>query len=354
LEYITRKTLYFLGFIIIIFMMSSEGFAGEITNPYIKRRIREFGIKIVPNESGFTMKSSPADDATVIYHHQKPTRDIEHTEFYIVDQINIDTPGDPDKTQNDVPAGWHLVAKQTIYSAIPGWVKDGTFMFYKEYVASEKERTVRELAQKRDVEKQKKEEELSELYNEVKVIKSRIPKHLANKYGFKDIPFGSPHLIVKKILQLEYGSKNLLFDDDNKYIWLKCFSLGQEEVGVTFFFDHNKEFYSFEFKGDGRTANYIDTLVYSDGQYLNSVFKNKYGNPQKCIKAPNIFHIKTGFVTYLCKWNYKEMEIFTGFNTYEFKYYAIGYVGSKKMTLSYEKYLKTLKDRGVINGTKRF
>jgi len=177
-----KNTHRFIFLFIILLLIISTVYAEEITNPYIKRRIREYGVKIVPEENKFTMRSSPTDDADILYSHKKTDTGVEYSEFYVVDQVNINTPRGPNETQNIVPPGWHLVAKQTIASALIGWVKNDSFSLYKDVIA--KERRARE----REQDARKKEEEARAVAL-INTFEEKKNKHKLMHKSFKGFSF---------------------------------------------------------------------------------------------------------------------------------------------------------------------
>ena len=132
------------------------------------------------------------------------------------------------------------------------------------------------------------------------------------------------------------------------------YNLGEIKVDVYFWFDHNDKFYSFNFTTKEATANYIETKVHEPGEYLTNVFKVKFGKPSKCYSPPNILGVEQGSVTYLCKWEHRDLEIFTGITANNMNYYATGNVISKNMEKKYIEYKKQKKSKGAVKGSESY
>lgn len=177
----------------------------------------------------------------------------------------------------------------------------------------------------------------------------------ANAPGFQDIPFGTSYAEVKTRLIKAYGESALYppTDDDSDYIWIRDFEFGDYEASVTLFFDHKSRLYAFKIQLSEHTANYFKTSLMDDAKYINQVFINKYGKPSNSYK-PHFFNVESGYTSYLSKWNKKDLTIYTGLSTYEFKYYALGYVGSKKMIAEHNKFLKNEKINSAKKAVEKF
>lgn len=180
-------------------------------------------------------------------------------------------------------------------------------------------------------------------------------------YGFQDIPFGASYEEVyeglKKIHANQRGSLDISYYV-HKYgdlIKFDNFNLGNKYVIVMFYFDHNKKFYGFDFKTDGKTADYLNS-AYTDGEYLTDIFKNKYGVPSQCYTPSKlkILTIEAGRILFLCKWQHKDLEIYTGFTTESFKTYATASVTSKKLQNEYNSYKKQQENKSIKDGAKKF
>ena len=174
------------------------------------------------------------------------------------------------------------------------------------------------------------------------------------QYGFKDIPFGATYDEVHKKVEKDYGYGNLITPDITKrYLFMDYYELGSLVVEVTFLFDHDQKFYGFFFSTNSKTADKFEPEVIADTNHLNEIFKKKFGNPSQCYK-PEFFSIKHGYVSYLCVWNHKDLDIFTGFKTFEARYSGVGYVKLKKMDKAYQDYLKKEKKESINEGVKQF
>ena len=208
--------------------------------------------------------------------------------------------------------------------------------------------------------------------------------YATDQYGFKNIPFGASYeQVYKKAKTIQYKSdleqfnnraslKDFGFKDwkvietsnrmhlvalkSRKLIALinNIYNLGEIKVDVYFWFDHNGKFYSFNFSTKEVTANYIETKVHEDGGHLNNVFKAKFGEPSKCYSPPSVLGIEQGRVTYLCKWEHRDLEIFTGITVNDMNYYATGSVISKNMEKQYIEYKKRKKSKGAVKGDESF
>lgn len=150
----------------------------------------------------------------------------------------------------------------------------------------------------------------------------------AGKYGFNDLDFGETKERVVSYLKEKYNEENVM--DSENYVWLYNFQLGDEIVNVTFFFDNNSKLYSFQFSTEKVGADEFKYQLRDDAIYLNTVFKNKFGKPSKTY-SPNFFSVDSNSVSYICKWNNKDYDIYTGITAYEFQYYAVAVVTSRKM-----------------------
>jgi hypothetical protein len=184
------------------------------------------------------------------------------------------------------------------------------------------------------------------------------------QYGFQDIPFGASYEEVNQKLKEIYeekhkGDSRLSFSfyvhKSNLYensIQFDHFDLGNRDIYTIaiFHFDQNNKFYSFHFETIHRISR---SDAYGDGKYLTEVFTNKYGKPSQCYKL-NMLTIQKGYTSYLCKWNHKDVEIYTGFNIALGKTYAVAYVASKKLEKEYNSYKKQQENKNAMDGAKKF
>lgn len=171
-------------------------------------------------------------------------------------------------------------------------------------------------------------------------------------YGFQEIPFGTLFEDVKASLQkkYEYGFPTVQVLDN--FIKLNDFKLGNRNFDVFLHFDPDKKFSTFSFRGKKKPANYLESEVYGDLNYLTEVFKNKYGNPTSS-EAPNIIKIGTrGQV--ICTWDHNVLFIVTGINVYEFEYYANGMIGYRPLEEKKMSRDKEEKKKGAVEGSKAF
>ncbi|MDA3916386.1 MAG: hypothetical protein PF690_05380 [Deltaproteobacteria bacterium] len=213
-----------------------------------------------------------------------------------------------------------------------------------------------------------------------------IKSYSAEQYGFKDIPFGASYEEVyekaeeiqnrydeeqwnnrshrlkdydlKKWKRFSRSRKRmyLLGLKEKKYVALigNKYNLGDINVDVYFYFDHNDKFYSFQLSTEKVSANYLETKVYKDGKYITEIFKTKYGKSSKCYSNPNILKIRQGYISYLCKWEHNDLRIYTGISENNMKYYAVGMVTFKPMEEQYEKYKKQKELKGTAKGAAAF
>lgn len=137
------------------------------------------------------------------------------------------------------------------------------------------------------------------------------------------------------------------------FIVVRNFPLGDDMVTIFFHFDHKKEFYSFSFHTEQLSANKFESQILSNAGNLTQIFKNKYGKPSECVK-PNFLFIREGYISFACKWNYKDLKIFTGISVYEALYYAIGQVTSKKMEKAFESHKKQQEQKKAAEDAKKF
>jgi hypothetical protein len=190
------------------------------------------------------------------------------------------------------------------------------------------------------------------------------------QYGFQDIPFGASYEEVNKKLTEMWekthkedsyseplvgrimGNAKIFIQLDKNSIGFNHFKLGNRELKVVFWFDHNKKFYSFYFKTGHYTADFF-SQAYIEGEYLTDVFTNKYGKPSKCYK-PTFIDVRSDKIAFLCKWNHKDLEIFTGISSEDATFYATAYVASKKLEKEYNSYKKQQENKSAIDGAKKF
>ena len=154
---------------------------------------------------------------------------------------------------------------------------------------------------------------------------------------FQDLKFGTTYEDVKKDLLTKYEEGSIGFTDDQKYIWINGYELGDREFDIALLFDNSQNFYAFRISSPKYPANYFEFNVTDDCKYLSTVFKNKYGKPSKSRK-PNFFTASSGYVALMNTWSSKSYEIYTGITSYEAEYYATAYVASKKMSAAFEKF----------------
>ncbi len=171
-------------------------------------------------------------------------------------------------------------------------------------------------------------------------------------YGFQDIPFGTSFEEVKATLQKKYEYGLTTVQARSDYIVINYLKLGNKEFDALLSFDKEMKFKSFSFTGQKKNANYLETQVYEDLDYLTDVFKNKYGNPVACRK-PNILEIssRNGMA---CAWKHKDLFITTGISVYEFQYYATATVGFNQLIDKDIDNNKSEKTKGAADGAKAF
>jgi hypothetical protein len=104
-------------------------------------------------------------------------------------------------------------------------------------------------------------------------------------------------------------------------ISISDFKLGDKTVKLYLFFNNNSKFYRFEFDCDKYSANYFDTKVKEDAQFLSEIFEKKYG-PPKYKYSPDFFDIKEGNYSFYWKWWRPYHTIFTAISTNESEYYS--------------------------------
>ncbi len=173
------------------------------------------------------------------------------------------------------------------------------------------------------------------------------------------LKFGASYDQVKTQLKSRFLDRQVFSfgpgsDSYRKLIILDDFKLGNKFNRVYFFFDHNGQLYKFNFNTIHRTADYLEPFVYEDGAYLNVIFTRKYGNPHKCYKNPNILGIKDNYITKLCIWKLKGLNVFTGYSTESLEYFAVGSVSSKKMERKYNLFIKNKKTSSAEKAATQF
>jgi hypothetical protein len=147
--------------------------------------------------------------------------------------------------------------------------------------------------------------------------------------GFQNISFGEEKDKTISLLEDAFeinpnfgASENGVgLQDFDKFAILSNFPLGERQYDVYFYFNKSGKFYSYEFRGEKKNANFIENTIKDDALYLSKVFEKKFG-PPSIKNNPTILNIKQGYVTFFWKWTMKKHTVFTGLSTYENEYYA--------------------------------
>jgi hypothetical protein len=150
--------------------------------------------------------------------------------------------------------------------------------------------------------------------------------------GFQDFDFGTNYNVMKNEMidkyhltqstYLEYsysGDYNVYFYKE--YFHVSNFKLGNKPVDLFLYFNKNQKFYKFEFACRNYTANYFDTKLKEDAQFLSEIFEKKYG-PPKHKYTPDFFDVREGYYSFYWKWWRQRHTIFTALSTHESEYHA--------------------------------
>jgi hypothetical protein len=141
------------------------------------------------------------------------------------------------------------------------------------------------------------------------------------------IPFGASYEDAYSALKKIYSPTRL-----ENSIHVAGFRLGSRTVDLSFSFSRDGKFHEFHFATTKRFAAELDPLVYDEGRYITEVFRHKYGGPEECFE-PDILSIiaRPGHTAFLCRWPHGDLNVHTGFRTLDFRFYAVGSVGSRAL-----------------------
>ena len=206
--------------------------------------------------------------------------------------------------------------------------------------------------------------ELEITYTDTRNLEGKsIGKHLKEiraKYGFKDISFGTKYQeVVIALRRIATKPNDLIlgregsFSMDITKLW--HYNIGGKEYLIEFFFDHKDRFYCFEVIWPWpETADYLDSIIKKDVEFLTDVFRNKYGNPASCKPFPSILEISSGTISTFCKWETKEVTAFTGVREEEHKFYAVGRVLDDMFFNEYWDHKNKKQSEKAVEGAKDF
>jgi hypothetical protein len=159
--------------------------------------------------------------------------------------------------------------------------------------------------------------------------------------GFKDIVFGTKYSAVRSDLQ--YIAKNpddlILGREGSRYLditKLWNYEIGGKKYLIEFFFDHRDRFYYFDITWPhAMTANYLNSVMKEDLDFLTDIFRKKYGNPSHCNSFPSVLEIKLDRISTYCEWETEEGKALTGINETEEGFFTIARVLDKKLFTEY-------------------
>ena len=180
------------------------------------------------------------------------------------------------------------------------------------------------------------------------------------KYGFKDIPFGTKYQEVARALrQIGKNASFLLLGRENSSPFdmtvLYGYSIGGKRYDVEFFFDHKHRFYSFWIKSaSSETADYLDSTIAEEVNFLTEIFKTKYGNPKICKDFPSIIKMGNDPFYWVCAWDTDSLLAFTGVHQTRNRYRAQAEVFDKKLFLQHHDCYKKSQAEKAIKGAKDF
>jgi hypothetical protein len=149
----------------------------------------------------------------------------------------------------------------------------------------------------------------------------------AEPTGFSDIPFGrSKQRVVEDVLTLGY---NPMGQGSSDRVVIPVYKMGDLPVEVTFFFNSNNKFFSFELR-TGRLPKEKYPKVIEAAKYMSKAFERKYGKASKK-HYPRQEEVKHGFRTFYWNWALSRSEIYTSLCAMDGRYFVIGSVTNKSL-----------------------
>jgi hypothetical protein len=149
--------------------------------------------------------------------------------------------------------------------------------------------------------------------------------------GFAEISFGeSKEKVIEEILLMGYNPMGQGLEDEK--VIIPIFKLGDLPVQVTFFFNKNDKFYSFELRTGKVSAADYDTKVLLAADYMSKVFEKKFGAVSDR-NRPKVTALKEGFRTFYWKWTRPSTEIYTAITAIDASCFVIGSVTHKSLAL---------------------
>jgi hypothetical protein len=144
--------------------------------------------------------------------------------------------------------------------------------------------------------------------------------------GFAGIRFGlSRDKVIEEILKLGYDPLGQTTQADRLII--PVYELGDLPVEVTFMFNRNGKFHSFEIR-TGRVEAERYTKVVDAVRYMSEQFELKYGTSTKQ-SYPRPEEIRSGYRAFFRQWNNSELEIYTSISSMDGRYFSVGSVTHK-------------------------
>lgn len=144
--------------------------------------------------------------------------------------------------------------------------------------------------------------------------------------GFAGIRFGlSRDKVIEEILKLGYDPLGQTTQADRLII--PVYELGDLPVEVTFMFNRNGKFHSFEIR-TGRVEAERYAKVVDAVRYMSEQFELKYGTSTKQ-SYPRPEEIRSGYRAFFRQWNNSELEIYTSISSMDGRYFSVGSVTHK-------------------------
>ena len=147
--------------------------------------------------------------------------------------------------------------------------------------------------------------------------------------GFAGIRFGlSRDKVIEEILRLGYDPLGQTSQTDRLII--PVYELGDLPVEVTFMFNRNGKFHSYEIR-TGRVEMDRYTKVVEAVRYMSEQFELKFG-PAAKVSYPRPEEVRSGYRAFVRQWSDRELEIYTSISSMDGRYFSVGSVTHKVLS----------------------
>ena len=147
--------------------------------------------------------------------------------------------------------------------------------------------------------------------------------------GFAGIKFGlSRDKVIEEILKLGYDPLGQASQTDRLII--PVYELGDLPVEVSFMFNRNGKFHSFEIR-TGRVEMDRYPKVVEAVRYMSEQFELKFGTSSKQ-SYPRPEEIRSGYRAFVRQWSNPELEIYTSISSMDGRYFSVGSVTHKVLS----------------------